>query len=80
MEAKMKRVPVTKFKAKCVKLLDKLDPQGIIVTKHGQPIATVKPIHSGSFEKLYGCMRGKITIRGDIFSTGVKWNAQSGKL
>jgi antitoxin (DNA-binding transcriptional repressor) of toxin-antitoxin stability system len=79
MEAKAKTVTVTEFKAKCLKMLEELDPQGIIVTKHGQPIAKVLPLQRAKFEELYGCMKGKIKIKGDIFSTGVKWNAESGK-
>lgn len=75
----MKTVTVTEFKAKCLnQMLEGLGPQGIIVTKHGRPIAKVLPLQRAKFEELYGCMKGK--IKGDIFSTGVKWNAESGKL
>jgi prevent-host-death family protein len=67
----------TEFKAKCLKILDELGPQGIVVTKRGQPVAKVTPIHPVDNSKLIGSMKGKVVIRGDIFSTGVKWNAQS---
>jgi prevent-host-death family protein len=79
MEAKTKTFTVTEFKAKCLKILDELEPQGIIVTKRGQPVAKVLPLRRAKFEELYGCMKDKIKIKGDIFSTGVKWNAESGK-
>lgn len=80
MKARVKELNATEFKAKCLRILDELEPQGVVVTKRGRPIAKVTPIRTGSFEKLYGRMKGKITGTGDIFSTGIKWNAQSGKL
>jgi antitoxin (DNA-binding transcriptional repressor) of toxin-antitoxin stability system len=80
MNSNAKTLTVTEFKAKCLRILDGLEPQGIIVTKRGQPLARVTPIRKGTFEKLYGSLGEKITVTGDIFSTGIKWNAQSGKL
>ena len=74
---KTKTVSASEFKAKCLKMLERLDPQGIIITKRGQPVAKVIPFPGLSSEKLYGSMRGKIEIRGDIFSSGINWNAQS---
>lgn len=79
MHTKMKIFTVTEFKAKCLRILDELEPQGIIVSKRGQPVAKITPIRIGAFERLYGCMKDKIKVKGDIFSTGRKWNAQSGK-
>jgi prevent-host-death family protein len=80
MDISVKTLTATEFKAKCLKILDELGPQGIVITKRGQPIARVTPIRNSAFEKLYGVMKGKITGTGDIFSTGRRWNAQSGKL
>jgi prevent-host-death family protein len=80
MNPKAKTLTATEFKAKCLKLLDELEPQGIVVTKRGRPIAKIMPIRTGTFDKLYGRMKGKIGGTGDIFSTGIKWNAQSGKI
>jgi antitoxin (DNA-binding transcriptional repressor) of toxin-antitoxin stability system len=77
---KAKTLNATEFKAKCLRILDQLEPQGIIVTKRGQPIAKITPIRRSRFDQLYGCMKGKIKIKGDIFSTGIRWNAQSGKV
>jgi prevent-host-death family protein len=72
----MKRIAAAKFKEQCLALLDRVDPEGIIVTKHGKPIATVMPIRSES-GALIGCMKGKIKVKGDILSTGLKWDAES---
>jgi antitoxin (DNA-binding transcriptional repressor) of toxin-antitoxin stability system len=77
MKVKEKALTATKFKAKCLRILDDLEPQGIIILKRGRPVAKVIPISNRQNEKLIGSMKGKIVITGDIFSTGVKWNAQS---
>ncbi|MGH9405507.1 MAG: type II toxin-antitoxin system Phd/YefM family antitoxin [Terriglobia bacterium] len=79
MEPKLKMITATEFKAKCLHILDHLGPQGLTITKRGKPVARVTPMTSSSFDRLYGSMKGKITGKGDIFSTGRKWNAQSGK-
>ena len=77
MKIKGRTFTATEFKAKCLRILDDLEPQGIIILKRGRPVAKVMPISTRQNEKLIGSMKGKIVIAGDIFSTGVKWNAQS---
>ncbi|MGH9398575.1 MAG: type II toxin-antitoxin system Phd/YefM family antitoxin [Terriglobia bacterium] len=79
MNTKVKTLSASEFKAKCLKILDELEPQGITITKRGRPVAQLTPLRSESFAELFGCMKGKIKIKGDIFSTGRKWNAQSGR-
>ena len=70
----MKKVAAAKFKEQCLSLLDHLDPEGLVITKHGNPVARVLPIARASAD-LIGSLRGKIRVKGDIQSTGVKWNA-----
>jgi len=43
--------------------------------KTGRPIARVTPATSADNRDLIGCMKAKIQIKGDLFSTGVKWDA-----
>jgi prevent-host-death family protein len=66
----------SKFKEQCLSLLDHLDPDGIVITKHGKPVARLIPIESGCPE-LIGSVKGKVRATGDVFSTGIKWDAQS---
>lgn len=75
---KEQTITATEFKAKCLSILERLDPRGLIVTKRGRAIAKVIPVNSGDNESLIGSMKGKIKIKGDIFTTGVTWNAESG--
>ena len=70
-------MPAAEFKAKCLRILDELGPDGIVITKRGRPVAKVLPAIAVDNKKLIGSMKGKIQIRGDIFSTGVQWNAES---
>lgn len=67
---------VSKFKEQCLSLLENLDPEGIVITKHGKPVARVIPSSSDCAD-LIGSMKDQIKIHGDILSTGIKWNAES---
>lgn len=72
----MKKIGAAKFKEQCLSLLEKVGQDGIIITKHGKPLAKLIPIEVQS-SKLIGKMKGKIKIKGSILSTGLKWNAKS---
>jgi prevent-host-death family protein len=72
----MVEIGVSKFKEQCLSLLDHLGPEGIVVTKHGKPVARVFPAES-SCAALIGSMKGKVKVSGGIFSTGITWNAES---
>ena len=65
---------VSKFKEQCLSLVDHLDASGIVITKHGKPVAKIIPIQS-SCAHLIGAMKGKIRIKGDVLSTGLEWDA-----
>ena len=69
-------ISASKFKEQCLSLLDNIAPEGILVTKHGKPVARLLPIDSGC-ASLIGSMKGKVKVSGDVFSTGVPWNAES---
>jgi len=72
----MKHVAAAKFKAQCLALLDRLDPEGLVITKHGRPVARVVPLRAAPVD-LMGSLKGKLTIKGNILSTGVRWDAES---
>ena len=78
MHPTQKTMPAAEFKAKCLKILDELEAGGILITKRGRPVARVIPAVEADNKKLIGSMKGKIEVSGDLFSTGVKWNAESG--
>jgi len=70
------RISASKFKEQCLALLDRVDDEGIVITKHGKPVAKLVRIESSS-SNLIGALKGKIKIKGNLFSTGQRWNAQS---
>jgi prevent-host-death family protein len=72
----VKTVPATRFKTQCLSLLDRVGPEGIVITKHGKPVAKLIPISVDS-AGLIGSLKGKLTIKGDILSTDVPWDAES---
>jgi prevent-host-death family protein len=72
----MAQLNASKFKEQCLSLLDHLDLDGIVITKHGKPVARLIPIESACAD-LIGSMKGKVKVTGDIFSTGIKWDAES---
>ncbi|MDP8982515.1 MAG: type II toxin-antitoxin system Phd/YefM family antitoxin [Acidobacteriota bacterium] len=66
------------FKEQCLAVLDQLEPDGLIITKRGKPVARLMPI-SGDCSELIGSMKGKVRIKGDLMSTGLSWSADAGK-
>ena len=72
----MKAVAITKFKEQCFSLLDQIDDDGLIVTKHGKPIVRIVPYGRHNAE-LIGSLKQEIKIKGPIYSTGLNWNANN---
>ena len=70
----MEQLNASRFKEQCLALLDRLEPEGIVITKRGKPVARLVPI-SADCADLIGSMKGRIRINGDILSTGIRWNA-----
>ena len=77
MEVDIMEICISDFKARSLKLLDKIHHSGesITVTKRGIPIARVVPICD---------YKNEIDLKGtlieqdeDIFSTGEKWDSNS---
>ena len=78
----MKTIEAAQFREQCLTLLNGLDSEGLVVTEGGKPIARVLPIEEdappakkGKNAHLIGILRGKGEIRGDIMSTGIRWDA-----
>lgn len=73
----MKKIAATKFKEQCLSILDHLKLEGLMITKHGKPVALLFPIDvEGAM--LIGVLKGKLKLHSrDLFSTGLKWHAKS---
>jgi antitoxin (DNA-binding transcriptional repressor) of toxin-antitoxin stability system len=70
----MRKVAAAKFKEQCLSMLDHLEPEGLVITKHGKPVARLLPIERESAD-LIGSLRSQVHVKGDVFSTGLKWEA-----
>jgi prevent-host-death family protein len=66
----MQTIQASKFKAKCLALMDHVARTGetILVTKNGKPVAELRPHRGPRAKSLIGLHRGQIKIRGDIVS------------
>jgi prevent-host-death family protein len=71
----MKQIAAARFKERCLALLDEVDEEGIVITKHGKPVAKLIPIRAES-AALIGALKPRIKLRGDLLSTGVRWDAE----
>jgi prevent-host-death family protein len=72
----MKQIAAARFKEQCLSLLDRVGADGIVITKRGRPVAKLIPIRAESSD-LIGRFRGKLAIKGDLLSTGLRWDAES---
>ena len=66
----MQTIQASKFKAKCLALMDQVARTGetILVTKNGKPVAELRPLRGPRTKSLIGLHKGRIKIRGDIVS------------
>jgi len=70
----MKKIAAARFKEQCLAILDRLGADGILITKHGRPVARLLPVERASAD-LVGSLRGQIRVRGSLESTGLRWDA-----
>ena len=74
----MKTINISEFRQNCLGLVDELPSEGILITRHGKPVAKVVPIRSDN-AALIGILKGELGAdpNDDLFSTGEKWDAES---
>jgi prevent-host-death family protein len=66
----MKSIGAGAFKAKCLAIIDDVHANGgeLIITKRGKPMAKLVPVAAEKPESIFGALRGKLKIVGDIVS------------
>ena len=68
----MKQIAAAVFEKQCLSLLDEVDPDGIVITRDGKPVAKLVPVGPDS----PGVSRSPadmIAIRGQAVPTGQEW-------
>ena len=72
-------VPVTKFKAQCLQMVETVHRKrtSITISKRGKPVARLVPLDEDPPSSIWGRMKGKIEILGDIVSPdGEIWDSE----
>jgi prevent-host-death family protein len=68
----------SEFKAKCLRLLDRVEAEGetLVITKRGRPVAKVVPA-SSLRRSLRGSWKGLVKIKGDVvhFDASRDWES-----
>lgn len=76
-------IPAGEFKAKCLKLMEKVarSREPIVITKRGKAVAKLVPVDEpGPRRPLFGYMAGTAEIRGDIVDVPeMEWAAMTGE-
>ena len=64
----MADIPATEFKAKCLELMNRVAQrrESFVITKRGKPVAKLVPIEKKPNDSIFGWLRGKGSITGDI--------------
>ena len=65
----MKTMAAGEFKAKCLKVMDRVrvTREPVLITKKGRPVAKLVPVEPVA-EDFFGCLAGSFEIVGDIES------------
>ena len=77
----VRTIEASEFKAKCLKLMDKVTQSGreIIITKNGCPVSRLVPYREKP-KSLSGVDKGRFEIQGDVVApVDVEWEAQTGR-
>jgi prevent-host-death family protein len=66
---KTKTIPAGQFKVRCLAIMDEVAAkrQAVVITKRGKPVAKLVPVGKEK-DEIYGFMKGKGRILGDIVS------------
>jgi prevent-host-death family protein len=66
----MKTIPAGQFKAQCLALIDDIHEHGgeVVITKRGKPRAKLVPIAETKRESIFGFLKGRARVAGDIVS------------
>ncbi len=73
----MKKMAAGVFKANCLAVMDEVHAkhETVVITKHGKPVAKLVPA-GRQVDDIFGFLRGKVTITGDVVSpalSGREW-------
>jgi prevent-host-death family protein len=65
----MKKMAAGEFKVHCLAVMDEVQSkrESVLITKRGKPVAKLVPV-DGAKDDIFGFLKGKVTILGDVVS------------
>jgi prevent-host-death family protein len=65
----MKKMAAGEFKVHCLAVMDEVQSkrEAVLITKRGKPVAKLVPV-DGAKDDIFGFLKGKVTILGDVVS------------
>jgi len=73
----VQEISVSDFRQQCLALMDHLPLEGILITRHGHPVARLLPVHPASCADLIGSVPILKDDHDDLLSTGERWEADA---
>ena len=73
----MESINAAEFRQRCLAMLEHLPPEGLLITKHGRPVARIVPVRSNPKSFLGAIPDLMVNPKDDLFSTEEKWDAES---
>jgi prevent-host-death family protein len=69
----VKKIAAGSFKVHCLAVMDEVQSkrETVVITKRGKPVAKLVPVEEQT-DDLFGFLRGKVTIVGDVVSPALK--------
>jgi prevent-host-death family protein len=69
----VKKIAAGSFKVHCLAVMDEVHAkrETVVITKRGKPVAKLVPVEEQT-DDLFGFLRGKVTIVGDVVSPALE--------
>jgi prevent-host-death family protein len=69
----VRKIAAGSFKAHCLAVMDEVQAkrETVVITKRGKPVAKLVPVEEQT-DDLFGFLRGKVTIVGDVVSPSLE--------
>ena len=69
----VKKIAAGSFKVHCLAVMDEVQAkrETVVITKRGKPVAKLVPVEEQT-DDLFGFLRGKVTVVGDVVSPALK--------
>jgi prevent-host-death family protein len=72
-----RQIPISELRDRLLSLVDQLPREGVLITRHGRPIAKLIPLASPKADLIGSLPNIIVDPDDDLFSTGERWDAES---